>query len=110
MRRADGRSNLIGTLGFIAGVFGYVFLAMNLGKGFAIPVGIVGAIASVIALGPFGRAIAKRIEGAPADPEALPEPVAVELEELRGRLGELEERVDFSERLLAQQPREVGRG
>ena len=108
MRRGDSRPNLIGTLGFIVGVFGYVFLALNLGKGFAIPVGIVGAIASAIALGPLGRAIANRIEGNPAQ-EVLPEQMAAELDELRGRLGELEERMDFSERLLAQQPREVGR-
>lgn len=65
--------------------------------------------ASALVLFPFMRAIARRIEGRPgaADP-ALRD----ELEQMRGRLAELEsvqhrvaeleERVDFAERLLAQ--------
>ena len=50
--------------------------------------------------GPLGAAIADRIRGAPAsarDPE-----LAVEVDQLRGRLAEVEERLDFAERLLAQ--------
>lgn len=60
---------------------------------------------------PLVRAIARRIEGRPSS--------AAELEELRTRLHEvelqaarvpeLEERLDFAERLLAQQQREAGR-
>ena len=50
--------------------------------------------------GPIGAAIAERIRGraAPADDPAL----AVEVDHLRGRLAEVEERLDFAERLLAQ--------
>jgi hypothetical protein len=49
--------------------------------------------------GPIGAAIAERIRGgAPAGDSAL----AVEVDHLRGRLAEVEERLDFAERLLAQ--------
>jgi len=59
--------------------------------------------------GPLGKAIARRIEGPAAGTAVAP----VELDELRsrldeveqqlGRVHELEERLDFTERLLAQQ-------
>ncbi len=49
--------------------------------------------------GPIGVAIAERIRGAtPAEAPAL----ATDVEHLRGRLAEVEERLDFAERLLAQ--------
>jgi hypothetical protein len=50
--------------------------------------------------GPIGAALAERIRGgaAPADDPAL----AAEVDHLRGRLAEVEERLDFAERLLAQ--------
>jgi F0F1-type ATP synthase membrane subunit b/b' len=50
--------------------------------------------------GPIGVAIAERIRGgaAPAEDPAL----AAEVDHLRGRLAEVEERLDFAERLLAQ--------
>lgn len=50
---------------------------------------------------PLRRAWLRKIEGAaPAvDPEVLGE-----LDHLRARVGELEERLDFAERLLARQP------
>jgi hypothetical protein len=63
----------------------------------------VGAIAWTLR-GPLGQAMAKRIAG-DSDPEAVaevPEAVYAELDDLRVRVGELEERLDFSERLLAQ--------
>lgn len=48
---------------------------------------------------PVGVAIAERIRGAtPAEDPAL----AADVEHLRGRLAEVEERLDFAERLLAQ--------
>ncbi len=49
---------------------------------------------------PLRRAWMRKIEGAapPADPEVLGE-----LDHLRARVGELEERLDFAERLLARQ-------
>ncbi|MGH7561232.1 MAG: hypothetical protein ACRENB_09430 [Gemmatimonadales bacterium] len=87
-----------------AALAGYVFLAINLGIPFAIPVGIVGSVAVAIALhGPVGKAIARRLDGSPPPGTELPpEQVLGELDELRQRVSELEERVDFSERLLTQ--------
>lgn len=92
------------TIPFGIALVGYFVLAANLGIPFAIPVGIVGSIAAAIALhGPIGKAIARRLEGGPPPGSELPpEQVLGELDELRQRLAELEERVDFSERLLAQ--------
>jgi hypothetical protein len=83
-----------------AGLAAWVTLAVDLGQGFAIPTGILGIIgAAVVLRGPVGHALARRFEGEAAAP---PEEVLGELEDLRARVLELEERVDFSERLLAQ--------
>lgn len=74
--------------------------------------------ACTIVLWPLMRAVGKRIEGKGVADPVLRE----ELEQLRSRLGEvdqlqhrvmeLEERVDFAERLLAQrrEPERLGRG
>jgi hypothetical protein len=57
------------------------------------------AIALVKVLkGPFGEAIADRIRGAAQPEQGLTE----EVDALRARLAEVEERLDFTERLLAQ--------
>lgn len=64
----------------------------------------ISGAAVLIFRGPLGRAIGERIagrsvEGAdPSESEALHH----EVEELRYRLSELEERLDFTDRLLAQ--------
>ncbi|HEY6947974.1 MAG TPA: hypothetical protein VI297_04075 [Gemmatimonadales bacterium] len=61
------------------------------------------AVVSVVALlkllkGPLGQAIADRLRGAaPPDPGVLDE-----LEAVKTRLAEVEERLDFAERMLAQ--------
>ena len=71
------------------------------GKDFAIPTILMLGIGGTIVLrGPLGRALARRIEGAPRA-ELDVEPVLHELDELRARMLELEERLDFTERLLA---------
>jgi len=63
-------------------------------------------IGAVFILGPIARAIARRLEGRGTD-AALQEELAGlreqvgEVEHLRERMLELEERVDFAERLLA---------
>jgi len=63
------------------------------------------AMASIYVLrGPLGKALADRLAGrtgvaASAEAERL----RVEMEQLRQRLGEVEERLDFTERLLAKQ-------
>jgi hypothetical protein len=68
------------------------------------------SIAAVIILrGPLGKAIARRIEGPAAAGRIAPAEVDEfrsrldEMEQQVGRVHELEERLDFTERLLAQQ-------
>jgi hypothetical protein len=64
-----------------------------------------GVIGAVLLLGPVGRALARRLDKRGAsDPAVYPE-----LEQLRGqleqqgqRIVELEERLDFAERMLSQ--------
>jgi hypothetical protein len=59
--------------------------------------------AIVLFRGPMGQALANRIGGhTPDQVEPAPE-VYGELDDLRARVAELEERVDFSERLLTRQ-------
>jgi hypothetical protein len=53
-----------------------------------------------VSFSPIGRAIAMRIRGETG--EAGPDPaVYEELEQMRGEMAELQERVEFTERLLA---------
>lgn len=73
---------------------------------------LVGGISSIFVLrGPLGRALADRIAGrASADRDAaqvreLADRVVAELDDVRQRLMEIEERQDFAERMLAQQKR-----
>lgn len=105
--RRDGSVVLLGVLG--ASVFAMLIhgvLAMKLGVGYAIPTTIVGAIAAAVALrGPLGQALARVLHGESVD--LPPEQVLGELDDLRTRLAELEERADFSERLLAAQREEA---
>ncbi len=58
--------------------------------------------------GPVGQALARRIQAklGGGDPEVLHEVLELrsQVEDLSHRLGEAEERLDFSERLLAQRP------
>lgn len=72
----------------------------------SIPIWFAAIIGISYALrGPLGAAMAKRIAGDAGDGGALPsEETLAELDDLRRRVYELEERVDFSERLLAQRP------
>ena len=86
----------------VAGLAGFVLISRFVGAGFAIPVGVLGAIAAAVILrGPVGHALAARLHG--GSEAAVPsEEVLGELDELRGRVMELEERLDFTERLLTQ--------
>jgi hypothetical protein len=59
---------------------------------------IVVAIAFVKILGPIGQAIAHRMRGSERSPDAA---ILAEIDGLKDRLAEVEERLDFSERLLA---------
>lgn len=79
---------------------------------FAVPVVLFLSMAAVFILrGPLGKALADRIAGRQAT-GAVGEADRVlgELEDLRHRLTELEERVDFSERLLARGRQAGGAG
>jgi len=74
---------------------------------------VLGAGAVLILRGPVGRALARRLEGTSgaaaelaARVEELESRVA-ELEQDRTRTAELEERLDFAERLLARQDQPV---
>ncbi len=61
----------------------------------------IGAIGASLLLGPMGKAISRRIGGrepSVADPEA-----AERIAELEHRLVDLEERLDFAERMLSQE-------
>ncbi|MGE0439603.1 MAG: hypothetical protein AB7L66_15590 [Gemmatimonadales bacterium] len=84
-------------------LFAHVVMSLKMGEGYAIPTTLIGIIGATVALrGPVGQAIARRLQG-PAPSELPPEQLLNELDELRGRIMELEERADFSERLLASQ-------
>lgn len=70
----------------------------------AITIVLIGAI---MLLMPLGRALARRIEGRAADPALADEIAALreraeEFDQLNARVHELEERLDFAERLLVQ--------
>ncbi|MES2304108.1 MAG: hypothetical protein V4558_01300 [Gemmatimonadota bacterium] len=75
----------------------------------SIPIWFIAVGGAAYALrGPLGKALADRIAGrSQIDAEDMvaqvPDELYAELDELRARVGELEERVDFSERLLAKQ-------
>ena len=70
-----------------------------------------GGTAFLLAISPIGKAIAERIRAHGAMPMQDPELLA-EVDALRRDVSELQERVDFAERLLAQSQdrQQVGRG
>jgi hypothetical protein len=84
----------------IAVAVSFAVVAVRIGEDFAIPVGIVSSIAAAVVLrGPVGKALAKRLAG---ETDNQSEALLQELDEVRHRMGELEERLDFAERVLAQ--------
>jgi hypothetical protein len=70
-----------------------------------------GGTAFLLAISPIGKAIAERIRAHGAVPMHDPELLA-EVDALRRDVSELQERVDFAERLLAQsqERQQVGKG
>lgn len=66
----------------------------------------IGAAAVGMLFGPIGSALARRLGGRPepgdahAEIEEMRARVTVEVDDLRNRLAEVEERLDFAERLL----------
>jgi hypothetical protein len=67
----------------------------------------IGAAAVGVLFGPIGSALAHRLAGRPEPPDARSEMDEIraqmrdEGDDLRNRLAEVEERLDFAERLLA---------
>lgn len=97
-----GRSMII-----VAIIAAVTTLGVAIGEDFIIPTVVVGgALAAYLAKTEVGKALAHRIRHGPAAVEA-PE-VYGELDDLRNRVLELEERLDFAERMLAQ-PKEPER-
>jgi hypothetical protein len=73
---------------------------------FLVPISLFVSIAAVaIFRGPLGKALGERIAGGQlgADTIAETEALHADMEEMRLRLAEVEERLDFTERLLARQ-------
>jgi hypothetical protein len=73
---------------------------------FLVPITLFVSLAAVaIFRGPLGKALGERIAGRQLDGESSAETEALhaEVDELRFRLSEVEERLDFAERLLARQ-------
>ncbi len=61
-----------------------------------------GATIAIFSYSPIGRAIAARIRGESSTTTAATDPAVLdELDRLREELGQLQERLDFTERLLA---------
>lgn len=86
----------------------------DLAARFIIMMTLIAGVGLVLILrGPVGRALARRLEGSSgAAPELLArvdelEARVAELEQDRARTAELEERVDFAERLIARQEQAV---
>ncbi|MBM4188599.1 MAG: hypothetical protein FJ206_14945 [Gemmatimonadetes bacterium] len=66
---------------------------------------MVGAVGVSVLLGPIGSAVARRLAGGKQDPKtglSTGEMAAERVAQLEQRVHELEERLDFAERMLAQ--------
>lgn len=101
-RPVSGMAWVAGLVVFFTVVGAFTVLGMEHGEDFFIPTIVLGGITVAVVLrGPLGKAIAQRIQYGQAGAEASPE-VLQELDDLRGRVMELEERLDFAERLLSQ--------
>lgn len=80
----------------------FITLSVVIGEDFAVPALITGGIVgSIVLRGPLGKALAQRITNAAVGPAELPPEWLDDMDEMRHRMVELEERVDFTERLLA---------
>lgn len=86
------------------GLFGALAAASAALGNDAIPIWLFAMVIVIVAVrSPIAKAFAHRLADSKQDlpADALPPELYAELDELRARLSELEERQDFSERLLA---------
>lgn len=104
MRESNAPLYTAVTIVSVALLGAFIALSVVIGEDFAIPALVVGGVTGAVVLrGPVGKALAARIhQGTLTQAEPHPE-VLEELYDMRGRMVELEERVDFTERLLARQ-------
>jgi len=75
---------------------------------FLVPITLFISVAAIfIFRGPLGKALGERISGRPLERGSMEDAEALhaDMDELRARLSEVEERLDFTERMLAQQSR-----
>jgi len=98
--RIDNRYLVVATILGLAAIGAFTTMALTIGEDFTIPALIaLGVVGAVIFKGPVGKALGRRLEnGGPVEPS--PEYLA-ELDEMRGRVMELEERLDFTERMIS---------
>jgi len=74
---------------------------------FLVPMTLFISIAAVVIFrGPLGKGLGERLAGTRPQGDALQETEALhaEIDELRYRVTEMEERLDFAERMLAKRP------
>ncbi len=73
-----------------------------------VPIALFISITAIVILrGPIGKALADRLAGR-AGSGVAPGTMTAELDDLRQRVAELEERLDFTERLLARERAQLG--
>jgi hypothetical protein len=80
---------------------------------FLVPISLFVSLAAVaIFRGPLGKALGERISGRQleADSSGETEALHADMDELQFRLSEVEERLDFTERLLTRQAGQDGQG
>lgn len=93
----------------LAAAFGVLLGTARMGREYFVPaLAMIGIGGIFLTSGPIGRAAGRFIESALAPPDTTPEWQA-EADELRARVAELEERLDFTERMLskAREPERV---
>lgn len=92
----------------VISLLGGLIVATALMGAASIPIWMVGMITTGVVLrGPVGRAIAGQIAGEQGgELQAVADHAYAELDEIRHRLLEVEERLDFAERMLAQRSAE----
>ena len=98
--RIDSRYLFVGTVLGLAAIAAFTTMAMQMGEDFAIP-GLIalGVIGAVIFKGPVGKALGRRLEyGGPSEPS---QEYLAEMDDMRARVMELEERLDFTERMIS---------
>lgn len=100
----ESNAGLYATVTIVSVVLLGAFIALSvvIGEDFAVPALLVAGVGGTIVLrGPLGKALAQRITNAAVPSAEVPIEMLDEMDEMRHRMVELEERVDFTERLLA---------